>query len=284
MGAGNVKAVFARWGDLPHAPFRVLVYMALRSMDDGTPPVFYAGRTELAVALGRQVPTGNDTESKRERRTVYGAVKDATKVLKTRGAVTVIQDAGPGSPARYALNLSPEMGGSETPPLVGAQSPEMGGSQAPPGGAEPPAVVGAEPPAVGGSQPVNGGVSDPTQGVEEERGLTSGVDGWTSHGPSGVAHAREGLGDPLRDLPLGGRPYLVLARRQLSGGASAEEVRALALKLAEEAQAGHGGDVPHDVPAAPAVRRVRPGDCPVHEGQQAASCGGCRADQLAAGA
>ena len=53
MGAGNVGLVYARWGHLPHAPFRVLAYMALRTLDDGDPPRFWGGRESLAVALGR---------------------------------------------------------------------------------------------------------------------------------------------------------------------------------------------------------------------------------------
>jgi len=153
MGAGNVKLVFAVWGDLPHAPFRMLAYMALRSMDSDDPPRFWGGREELAYAIGRPVPEGKDEAANRERKTIFGAVKDTQRALKARGAITLLKDAGPGQNAVFAINLrTPIVGGSQTPPGV-AQSPPVGGSQTSP---------------VGGSEPGNGGVSDPSLGEEEE--------------------------------------------------------------------------------------------------------------------
>ena len=56
MGARNVGSVMAAWPDLAHAPMRLLVHMALVSMDPpGTPdaePCLYWGTPELqALAL-----------------------------------------------------------------------------------------------------------------------------------------------------------------------------------------------------------------------------------------
>jgi len=48
MGARNVSAAFAMWAHLDHAPFRVLVGMALMSLDQtSTAPAF------LSVASAR---------------------------------------------------------------------------------------------------------------------------------------------------------------------------------------------------------------------------------------
>ena len=56
MGAGNVRDVMACWATLDHAPMRLLVHMALVSMDPpgepGRPACLYWGTPELqALAL-----------------------------------------------------------------------------------------------------------------------------------------------------------------------------------------------------------------------------------------
>jgi hypothetical protein len=168
MGAGNVALVFARWGQLNHAPFRALTYMAHRSLDNDNPPRFWGGREEIAFALGRVVPEGLDDSSIRQRKAALEAVKDVMKALKAAGAVTQVQASKPGQRAVYVLNLRSRMVGAETPPVVGAQ---------------PPLMVGAEP-AIGGG-------STPPRGVEEELGLSSGVAGQDHPEPAGTARTSE---------------------------------------------------------------------------------------------
>lgn len=168
MGAGNVGLVYATWSQLNHAPFRVLVYMALRTLDKDEPPMFWGGREELAFALGRAIPEGNDPESIRVRKAAYEAVKDVMKTLKKAGAVTLERPAMTGQNAVYALHLRSGLVGAETPPVMGAETPPQ---------------VGAE--------SATGGGSPPTQGEEGGRRSSQGIDGWTDHQPAGVARASE---------------------------------------------------------------------------------------------
>jgi hypothetical protein len=110
MGAGNVRLVFVYWGDLPGGPFRLLIYMALRARDNEPAPQFWAGREELALALGRVVPPPIDETSNRTRNKHFKAVKDATSILLGRGAVSLAQRPAPGRNAVYALHLAHGMG------------------------------------------------------------------------------------------------------------------------------------------------------------------------------
>lgn len=111
MGAGNVKAVYAQWRQLPHAPFRLLAYMAVVSLDspDGNIParLFFAGREAMAVALGSMPPPENpdDPAVVRERRAAFGRVDRALKELVEKGAVERVKQAGHFSNAHYALNI-----------------------------------------------------------------------------------------------------------------------------------------------------------------------------------
>lgn len=107
MGAGNVKLVFARWADLPHGPFRVLVYMALRSMDDDKPPMFWGGREDLALAIGRIVPDEDtsNAEVTAARNAAFKAARDATTLLTKCGAISEVKGAAPGRRRTFMLNL-----------------------------------------------------------------------------------------------------------------------------------------------------------------------------------
>jgi hypothetical protein len=119
MGAGNVKLVYARWGDLPDGPMRLLLYMAVTAMDDGEQPRFWGGRDALAVAMGRMVPdkhTEDDAE-KLERALAFKAVNRTIAALRKAGAITAMSGAAPGHNAVYALNL-----GIRRSPLTGDQS------------------------------------------------------------------------------------------------------------------------------------------------------------------
>lgn len=97
MGASNVKTVYACWGDLPHVPFRVLVFMALTAKDSDEEPVFYAGRESLAVALGRLAASKD--------KAAQVAVERAIRSLKRHGAITQIQEAKYRQSAAYRINL-----------------------------------------------------------------------------------------------------------------------------------------------------------------------------------
>lgn len=104
VGAQNVGLVYARWGALNHAPFRVLAYMALRSLDSGNPPIFYGGRDEVAIALGRPIPDAGP-EFEKTRQANFNMVKKITRELSAVGAIVLVQAPGTGQNAVYELNL-----------------------------------------------------------------------------------------------------------------------------------------------------------------------------------
>jgi hypothetical protein len=123
MGAGNVKAVYALWADLPDRPFRVLAYMALTAKDADDPPKFWGGRESLAVAIGRKV-SPNDSEA--SVRTTFRAVRSAVKQLIEADAIKLDRHHAPGVPARYALQLRPNRGDLLTPEQGGLAAPNRG--------------------------------------------------------------------------------------------------------------------------------------------------------------
>lgn len=102
-----MKLVFARWADLPHGPFRVLVYMALRSMDNDKPPTFWGGREDLALAIGRIVPDEDTSnhEVTAARNAAFKAARDATTLLAKWGAISEMKGAAPGRRRTFMLNL-----------------------------------------------------------------------------------------------------------------------------------------------------------------------------------
>lgn len=115
MGAGNVLRVFERWHRLPDLPFRVLLYMAVRSLDNDRPPIYKAGWEKLAHAAGRDVPLrgvprkewkDQPAEVRRAQRASEKSVADAVRVLVSHGAVEVQVPGAPGRPAIYALILA----------------------------------------------------------------------------------------------------------------------------------------------------------------------------------
>lgn len=173
MGAGNVKAVYGRWGHLPHQPFRVLAFMALTALDDASPPSYWGGHRTLATAaLGRGLSTPL-TESD------YRAVRRAVAELERVGVVTVAKPSSPGRNASYLLNLVP------TPD---AQRPVNAGPS--PSG-ERRTVSAGTPDA---QRPERRTLSDctpdaqrPPEEEQEEEGLTSGEAAHPSASPSGRA-------------------------------------------------------------------------------------------------
>lgn len=108
MGARNAKLCYALYGSLPDAPFRVLVFMALTTIDADPVPVFNGRWESLAVSLGRLVPDDDpgDRDGAREREAASRAVRRAITALTRSKAVTVLKrGSGPGGPAEYRLNL-----------------------------------------------------------------------------------------------------------------------------------------------------------------------------------
>src|SRR5574341_1281057 len=172
MGAGNVGLVYGLWGHLPHAPFRVLAYMALRTLDDDDPPQFWGGRESLALALGRIVPKPEDEQSRRERKAAFEAVKEATSTLRRLGAIELVEAARPKRNAVYALNLHRRMVEVQPPPFANDSPDACREAMV---GAESPPVVGAQTPPVVGGEPADGGGSAPTRrevgGITNNEGL-----------------------------------------------------------------------------------------------------------------
>ena len=96
MGARNVSAAFAMWARLPHGAFRLLVGMALQSLDqpskEGRPArVYYGGEAAMVESFGRS------------KRSMY----DALATLKKEGAVEVLDTGRHGHRAVYKLALDP---------------------------------------------------------------------------------------------------------------------------------------------------------------------------------
>ena len=102
IGAKNVGLVFARWPDLPASAKLLLVYMAHRALDGDDHPVFYGGRQDLAVGMGRG-PVTPDDEDKAD--AAYHAVRRAMGLLQKVGAITLIERPRRGRNAKYLLNI-----------------------------------------------------------------------------------------------------------------------------------------------------------------------------------
>lgn len=103
---------------LGHAPTRLLVYMALRALDDDTPPVSFIGRDTAAEVLGNR---GTDAQR-------HDAVKKVIGSLKRAGVIALRNKPHEGRRAEYVLHL---------PARVDASSPlyrSEGGTQIPSGG------------------------------------------------------------------------------------------------------------------------------------------------------
>jgi len=151
MGAKNVSACYVLWGHLDHAPFRLLVGMALQSLDQqgktGRPArIWFGGQDALVDMLGRS------------RTQAY----EALKKLREAGAVEVIDAGRVDHRAVYKLVLDPlavsglpghksvrvtrtkrvpvtRNRGSRTPGPLGTT--EEGTAESRPGDKSPPAVI-----------------------------------------------------------------------------------------------------------------------------------------------
>ena len=113
VGSQNVRTVYARWAHLPDRSFRLLIFMALVTMDDDTEMLFWGGRETMALSLGRIVaekPARDDLSARadadrRTRAADFQAVKESLSRLIKAGVVTVQKAESPGRPAVYKLIL-----------------------------------------------------------------------------------------------------------------------------------------------------------------------------------
>lgn len=95
MGAKNVIAALAMYPSLDHAPMRLLVGMAVHSLDDATDR-YPAGRAFLGeAALIEIVNCGKSS------------LYEHLKKLHAAGAVTTVERGRPGRRAVYQLHLDP---------------------------------------------------------------------------------------------------------------------------------------------------------------------------------
>jgi hypothetical protein len=235
MGAGNVKAVYARWGELPHVPFRALAYMALVSLDKDRPPRYWGGREDLAsAALGRKIPDRDDGDPNvsRERRAAFRAVDRAVRHLTETGAIEVAESARNYRRATYTLHLERRR---TTVNVVlqdhAERGPEDHAERVPQDHAE----RGAQDHAERGA---------PGRGSEGGLGLTSGEMGRGDLQPDRGAHTREPAA--LRTVPTDG------IRDPLPAVAGVPGQRAMLLAVAAPPHPGgnlegqdHEGEVPY---------------------------------------
>ncbi|MCT2067598.1 hypothetical protein M3D51_10045 [Micrococcus luteus] len=99
MGYANAMTVFTSWGHLGHRERSLLAYLALVSMDDGRPPVYFGGWEAAARAIGLD-PEGNPESARKN-------VRQAFQRLALAGALVSSGKAHTGRRAEYALTLDP---------------------------------------------------------------------------------------------------------------------------------------------------------------------------------
>lgn len=112
MGSQLAREVSEHWGHLPAGPYKLLMRMALYSLDTSTRPEHPAGQywmgwAHLSRALGRTPPADHDTSDKaaRERKWMKEEVRRSTAVLVAEGAVKKAVD-NPGRGTRQVWKLT----------------------------------------------------------------------------------------------------------------------------------------------------------------------------------
>lgn len=131
MGAGNVAVVYSRWSrHVPDRAFRLLVFMALQSLDKDRPPRYWGGREILAeLALGRPLPAEPDAEdaspeaaaARRARNAAFVAVRAGIADLTRVGVVRIVSRGAFGRRSEYALELWTEPSALQDHPAPMAQ-------------------------------------------------------------------------------------------------------------------------------------------------------------------
>ena len=118
MGARLVTQVFTHWTHLPDRPFRLLVRMAHIAKDTHAEPTYWAGRNDLAEALG--LPPGEPA---------YQAVKRAVRQIVKAGAVEVAYLGHATKRTEYRLTLDrmpPKKGVTQRTPRGSVSDPLRG--------------------------------------------------------------------------------------------------------------------------------------------------------------
>lgn len=253
MGAGNVKAAYAHWGHLDHAPMRVLVFMAVTALDE-TEPRFWGGREVLSCALGRIVAddTTTDPTEIAERRAAFKALDRTLAALQKAGAISVVSRPCRGRNAVYGLNLA----ASQRTPVSGDQSSECtpvsgdrsGGEWTPVSGTNAPRSAGQWTPVSGAMDPGERGPYE----YYEEVGLKQGQPADVRTAVTEVRASGRDDELPISSLRLidgnpdaagagGQRPLLPAV---LPGGRAAEVAQTIAAATARRAaaRAAHTGE------------------------------------------
>lgn len=112
MGSTLARVVSDNWGHLPAGPYKVLMRMAIRSLDtpNGDKPAahYWHGWTDLAAALNRKLPDPEDMspEAARKRKTIRDEISRHCTTLDRLGAVERLVDS-PGRGTRQVWKLTP---------------------------------------------------------------------------------------------------------------------------------------------------------------------------------
>jgi hypothetical protein len=112
MGSQLAKAVSDNWGHLPAGPYKLLMRMALYSLDSSTNPEtpaghYWKGWRDLSAALGRKLPPADDDspQAVSRRKTLKREVLRYTADLVRLGAVVKAVD-NPGAGTRQVWKLT----------------------------------------------------------------------------------------------------------------------------------------------------------------------------------
>lgn len=112
MGSQLAREVSEQWGHLPAGPYKLLMRMALYSLDTSTHPdkpagQYWMGWAHLARSLGRKPPAEDDSspEAATKRNTMRDEVKRHTNTLVRLGAVQQLVD-NPGRGTRQVWKLT----------------------------------------------------------------------------------------------------------------------------------------------------------------------------------
>lgn len=112
MGSQLARAVSEDWGHLPAGPYKLLMRMALHSLDSSSDPAkpashYWRGWAHLSKGLGRKPPADDDETpaAARERKWMKEEVRRHTAELVRMGAVQKVVD-NPGRGTRQVWKLT----------------------------------------------------------------------------------------------------------------------------------------------------------------------------------
>lgn len=123
MGKSGIARVFEHWVHLDHQPFRVLIYLTLRSIDEEAPPIYYAGWEKIARAanlswdpeepyvdhLDEAARKAVLDRRSRARKKAKNRVGEILKTLEDAGAILRSGEAKQGTTQVVALTLEPSL-------------------------------------------------------------------------------------------------------------------------------------------------------------------------------